>query len=110
VKLTQLHVAAIAVISEIVAALKLSLVTRHVRGHRPGPGRQWVNGEVDRIARTAMRDRHARPPAATRRGRSSDKALVLNFINTVTYFVPEGRESDSAVLGWGTHHAVMTSN
>lgn len=31
--------------------------------------------------------------------------LVLNFINTVTYFVPEGRESDSAVLGWGTHHA-----
>jgi len=57
VKPTQLHVAAIAVISEIVAALKLSLVTRHVRGHRPGPGRQWVNGEVDRIARTAMRDR-----------------------------------------------------
>ena len=57
VKLTQLHVAAIAVISEIVAALKLSLVTRHVRGHRPGPGRQWVNGEVDRIARTTMRDR-----------------------------------------------------
>jgi hypothetical protein len=43
--------------SHDVAALKLSLVTRHVRGHRPGPGRQWVNGEVDRIARTAMRDR-----------------------------------------------------
>jgi hypothetical protein len=31
--------------------------------------------------------------------------LVLNFINMVTYFVPAGRESDSAVLGWGTHHA-----
>jgi ribonuclease HI len=60
VKPTPLHVAAIAVIGEIVAALKLSLVTRHVRGHLPGPGRQWVNGEVDRIARTAMRDRRQR--------------------------------------------------
>jgi hypothetical protein len=27
--------------------------------------------------------------------------LVLNFINTVTYFVPEGRESVRPVLGWG---------
>jgi ribonuclease HI len=66
VKLTQLLVAAIAVISEIVAALKLSLVTRHVRGHRPGPGRQW----------RGRPDRHARPPAATRRGRSSDKVYI----------------------------------
>jgi hypothetical protein len=32
-------------------------------------------------------------------------ALVLNFINTVTYFVLEGRESDRPVLGWGAHHA-----
>ena len=33
------------------------------------------------------------------------KTVTLEFINTVTYFVPEWRESDSAVLGWGTHHA-----
>jgi hypothetical protein len=54
---TRLHLAAIAVLRDIVAVRRLSLVTRHVRAHRSGSGRQWVNGEVDRIARAAMRER-----------------------------------------------------
>jgi ribonuclease HI len=56
-KLTNVHLAALEVIRAIVVALDLSLVTRHVRGHRPGGGRQWVNSEVDRIARKAMKER-----------------------------------------------------
>jgi len=56
-KPTRLHLAAVNVIHEIVTALRISIITRHVRGHQPGPGRQWVNSEVDRIARRAMRGR-----------------------------------------------------
>jgi ribonuclease HI len=56
-KLSELHSAAVGVIGEIVATLDVALVTRHVRGHRKGGGRQWVNAEVDRIARRAMRER-----------------------------------------------------
>jgi ribonuclease HI len=61
-KLSKVQVSAIAAIDKIVAALDLSLVTRHVRGHRPGGGRQWVNAEVDRIARKAMRERREAAP------------------------------------------------
>jgi ribonuclease HI len=56
-KLTKMHLAAVDVIREIIAALGISVITRHVRGHQIGSGRQWVNSEVDRIARQAMRDR-----------------------------------------------------
>jgi ribonuclease HI len=63
-KLTKLHAAAVAVIGEIVATLDVALVTRHVRGHQPGGGRQWVNAEVDRIARRAMRERRGLRPEA----------------------------------------------
>lgn len=62
-RLTALHTAAVAVIGEIVAAFEVALVTRHVRGHQRGGGRQWVNAEVDRIARQAMRERRGPPPA-----------------------------------------------
>jgi hypothetical protein len=31
--------------------------------------------------------------------------LVLNFINTVRYFVPEGLESEALSSAGGTHHA-----
>jgi ribonuclease HI len=58
-KLTRLHSAAVTVISEIVTTFGVTLVTRHVRGHQPGGGRQWVNAEVDRIARDAMRERRS---------------------------------------------------
>jgi ribonuclease HI len=73
-KLSNIHSAAIAVIEGIVVSLDITLITRHVRGHRRGDGRQWVNGEVDRIARKAMRERRdalqpepaSRPTAAER--------------------------------------------
>lgn len=56
-KLTKVHLAALEVVREIVSALEISIVTRHVRGHQPGGGRQWVNAAVDKIARQAMRHR-----------------------------------------------------
>jgi ribonuclease HI len=56
-QLSQTHSAAVAVIEAIVVSLQVTLITRHVRGHKRGDGRQWVNGEVDRIARQAMRER-----------------------------------------------------
>jgi ribonuclease HI len=56
-KLTKVHLAAVEVIRENIAALSISIITRHVRGHQIGSGRQWVNSEVDRIARQAMRHR-----------------------------------------------------
>jgi ribonuclease HI len=69
-KLTSLHAAAVDVIRDLVASLDIALVTRHVRGHQHGGGRQWVNAEVDRIARRAMRQRRGprrsgAEPAAT---------------------------------------------
>lgn len=42
-------------IMDIVGEFQLNLVTRHVRGHTSGHGRQWVNREVDAIAKAAMR-------------------------------------------------------
>ncbi len=35
------------------------LLVRHVKGHKSGGGRQWVNRECDRLARDAMRMRRA---------------------------------------------------
>jgi len=37
-------------IRELVAATGVQLVTRHVKGHRAGGGRNWVNRECDRVA------------------------------------------------------------
>jgi ribonuclease HI len=59
-KLTKVHLAAVDVVREIVTALEISIVTRHVRGHQPGGGRQWVNAAVDQIARRAMRHRRGK--------------------------------------------------
>lgn len=69
-KLTQVHLAAVDVVRGIVTALEISIVTRHVRGHQPGGGRQWVNAAVDKIARQAMRHRRCKmaDPAASSRG------------------------------------------
>jgi ribonuclease HI len=63
-KLTKVHLAAIDVVREIVTALEISIVTRHVRAHQPGGGRQWVNSAVDKIARRAMRDRRGKVATA----------------------------------------------
>jgi len=54
-KLRPQHRSAIAVINETIAATGATLITRHVRGHQPGAGRQWVNNTVDQIARSHMR-------------------------------------------------------
>jgi ribonuclease HI len=59
-KLTKVHLAAVDVVREIVTALGISIVTRHVRAHQPGGGRQWVNAAVDQIARRAMRHRRGK--------------------------------------------------
>jgi len=59
-KLSSEHLAAVNVIREIAETLEISIITRHVRGHQNGSGRQWVNSQVDRIARRAMRDRRQR--------------------------------------------------
>jgi len=59
-KLTKVHLAAVDVVREIVTALDISIVVRHVRGHQPGGGRQWVNAAVDQIARQAMRHRRGK--------------------------------------------------
>jgi ribonuclease HI len=59
-KLTRVHLAAVDVVREIVTALGISIVTRHVRAHQPGGGRQWVNAAVDRIARREMRHRRGK--------------------------------------------------
>lgn len=81
-KLTSAQLAAVNVIREIAETLKISIITRHVRGHQNGPGRQWVNSQVDRIARQAMRDQRRklfRDPhlATTSAVRSSDRSTVL---------------------------------
>lgn len=49
------HAAAINVIQAVVSATGLTIITRHVRGHREGDGRQWVNRLVDVRARREMR-------------------------------------------------------
>jgi ribonuclease HI len=69
-KLTKVHLAAVDVVREIATALEISIVTRHVRGHQPGGGRQWVNAAVDQIARRAMR--HRRRKIASPASSSSD--------------------------------------
>lgn len=46
---------AVALIGDIASRMSLRLVTRHVRGHRAGEGRNWVNQSCDQIARSAMR-------------------------------------------------------
>jgi ribonuclease HI len=63
-KLTKVHLAAVDVVREIVTALEISIVTRHVRAHQPGGGRQWVNAAVDQIARQAMRHRRGKVAGA----------------------------------------------
>ena len=42
------------VITKLVAEHSLALVLRHVRGHTPGSGRQWVNRLVDAEAKKIM--------------------------------------------------------
>lgn len=37
-----------------------SILLRHVRGHRPGEGRQWVNRVCDDIARKHMREQRTK--------------------------------------------------
>jgi ribonuclease HI len=46
---------AAATIARLVDEMGLSLAVRHVRGHKEGPGRQWVNRQCDMAARRAMR-------------------------------------------------------
>jgi ribonuclease HI len=46
---------AIKIIRAIVAENRITLAVRHVRGHRPGDGRNWVNRACDKIARRHMR-------------------------------------------------------
>ena len=68
-KLTKVQLAAVDVIYEIVTAFEISIITRHVRAHQRGGGRQWVNAAVDQIARRAMRHRRwkmASPAASPR--------------------------------------------
>ena len=65
------------VVERIATAHGLTIVLRHVRGHKAGGGRQWVNRKVDSIAkaaRSATRDSAASggmtgaaAPGATRR-------------------------------------------
>jgi ribonuclease HI len=45
---------ALTTIGGIAANLDLALCVRHVRGHTPGGGRQWVNRACDQAAREAM--------------------------------------------------------
>jgi ribonuclease HI len=42
-------------IKALAEGANLTLVTRHVRGHQKGGGRQWVNGACDQIAKAGMR-------------------------------------------------------
>lgn len=44
-------------IADVIAKHELHLIVRHVRGHKPGEGRQWVNEQCDRLARTQMKAR-----------------------------------------------------
>jgi ribonuclease HI len=56
---------ALTTIGGIAASLDLELFVRHVRGHVPGGGRQWVNRACDRAARQAMESvRRQRAPLA----------------------------------------------
>lgn len=50
----------IAEAAAIVAELGLRLSVRHVKGHRTGGGRQWVNAACDREAKAAMRRARSR--------------------------------------------------
>lgn len=52
---------AVKIIREIVATTKITIAVRHVRGHRPGGGRNWVNRLCDGMARRQMRAARAAP-------------------------------------------------
>lgn len=52
---------AAAVIAKIAAARGLIITVRHVRGHKAGDGRQYVNRLVDKAARKHVRTERARP-------------------------------------------------
>ncbi len=47
------------IIQSEVASGGFVLHLRHVRGHRPGPSRHWVNRQCDRIAKKHMHERRA---------------------------------------------------
>lgn len=49
-KLTDSEQSAVKTIKAIVDAYSLVVLLRHVRGHREGPGRNWVNRKCDEIA------------------------------------------------------------
>lgn len=46
---------AIDAITKLLAETPITIIVRHVRGHRPGRGRAWVNKQCDRIAKRHMR-------------------------------------------------------
>lgn len=62
------------VIVTVVREAGIILTVRHVRGHRAGDGRAWVNRECDRIARKHMQARLATVRAEAREARANQGA------------------------------------
>ena len=61
--MTGIATEAAAVIAKIATARGLIITVRHVRGHKAGDGRQYINRLVDKAARKHVRTERAKPKA-----------------------------------------------